>query len=51
MRLDQTIKYLTCGDLEISLVVIRLGVTRWKKLELVYLLELFGGKGMRGNVI
>ena len=31
LRLDQTIKNLTCGDLEIPLAVIRLGVTESKK--------------------
>ena len=38
MRLDQTIRNLTFGDVEISLVLIRLGVTRLKKTGFVYLL-------------
>ena len=40
------------GDVEISLVVIRLGVTRLKKTGFVYLVYLvvvfFGGKGEKG---
>ena len=36
-------KNLTCGDLEILLVVIRLGVTRLKKTGLEYLLDSFVG--------
>ena len=46
LRLNQTI-----SDLEISLVVIRLGVTALEKTSLVHLLDLFGGRGRRGNVI
>ena len=38
MRLDQTIRNLTFGDVEISLVLIRLGVTILKKTGFVYLL-------------
>ena len=45
MRLNQTIRNLTCGDLEISLVVIQLGVTRLKKTGFMYLLF----RGMRGE--
>ena len=45
--IDQTIKNLTCGDLEILLVVIRLGVTWLKKTGLVYLLD-FLGRGEEG---
>ena len=44
LRLDQTIRNLTYGDAEISLVVIQLGVTRLKKTRLVYLLDLFEGR-------
>ena len=36
---------LICGDLEILLVVIRLGVYGLKKTEMLYLLDLFLGKG------
>ena len=48
LRLDQTTKNLTCGDLEILLVVIRLGETGLKKTRLVYLLDLFEGRGEEG---
>ena len=48
MRLDQTTTNLTCGDLEIPLVVIRLGVTRLRKARLLYLLDLFGGRVEKG---
>ena len=36
LRFNQTIRNLTCGNLEIPLVVIRLGVTRLKKTRVVY---------------
>ena len=45
LRLGQTIRNLTCGDLEISLVVIRLGVSRLKKIRFLLLQELLGGIG------
>ena len=45
-RVDQT-----CCDLETPLVLIRMGVTGLKTTELVYLLDLFGGRGKRGSVI
>ena len=45
VRSDQTIRNLTFGDVEISLVVIRLGVTRLKKTGFVYLLVVVWGKG------
>ena len=45
MRQDQTVKNLIFGDLEIPLVVIRVGVTELKKTGLVYLLDMFGGRG------
>ena len=48
LRLNRTIRNLISGDLEISLVVIRLGVTGSKKTGLVYLLDLFGEKGEEG---
>ena len=47
LRLYQTIKNLTAGD--IPLVVIRLEVTKLKKIRLVYLLDLFKGKGEKGQ--
>ena len=40
---------LTYGDLEISFVVIRLGVTGLKRTGLVYLLNVFGGSGKKGQ--
>ena len=45
LRLYQTIRDLTSGDLGIPLVVIRLGVTGLKKTRVVYLLDLFEGRG------
>ena len=45
LRLYQTIRDLTSGDLGIALVVTRLGVTGLKKTRVVYLLDLFEGKG------
>ena len=52
LRLGQTIRNLTCGDLEIVLVVIGLGVVGLKKTRFVYLPDLFGGRGRRrGGVI
>ena len=48
LRLDHTIRNFTCDDVEISLVVIRLGVTGLKKSKFVYLLDLFG-EGRRRN--
>ena len=44
MRLDETIRNLTSGDLVNLLVVIQLGVTRLKKTRVVYLLNLFEGR-------
>ena len=43
--MDQTIRNLTSGDLGITLVVIRLGVTRMEKARVTYLLDLFEGRG------
>ena len=48
MRLDRTIRDLTCGDFEIPLVVIRLGVPG---TELACLLELLWGRARRGGVV
>ena len=45
LRLNQTVRSLTCGDIEVLLVVIRLGVTGLKKTRLVYLLDLLGKRG------
>ena len=47
MRLHQTIRNVIFGDVEISLEVIQLGVTRLKKTGFVYLWLLFGRKGRR----
>ena len=44
LKLDQAIRNLTCGDLEISLVVIGQGVTRLKKSGFVYFLDLVEGR-------
>ena len=51
LRVDRAIRNLSCRDLEISLVVIRLGVIGLKLTRFMYLLDLFGGKGRRGGVI
>ena len=52
MRLDQTARSLTFDDVEILLVVIRLGVNKLKKTGLLYLLVVVWGKwGDRGGVI
>ena len=45
MRLYQTIRNLTSGDMGILLGVIQLGVTGLKKIRLLYLLDLFEGRG------
>ena len=44
LRLDQTLRNITCSDLEISVVVIRLGVTELEKTKLMYLLDSFVGR-------
>ena len=49
LRVDQTIRDLTCGDLEIPLLVIRLGVTGPKNSEFVWLLDLLEGRGKKGG--
>ena len=48
LRLDQTIGNLTCGDVEISLVVIQVGEAGLKKAGFVYLLDLLEGRGEKG---
>ena len=45
LRFNQTIRNLTSGDLVIPLLVIQLGVTGLRKTRIVYLLDLFEGKG------
>ena len=47
LRLYQTVRNLTAGDT--PLVVIRLEVTRLKKIRLVYLLDLFKGRWEKGQ--
>ena len=51
LRLDRNIRDLTCGDLEIPLVVVQLGVTRPKRIEFVCLLDLHRGRWRRVGVI
>ena len=51
LRLYQIITNLTSGDLGISLVVIQLGVTGLKKNRVVCLLDLFGGRGEKGQCV
>ena len=47
LRFDQTIRNLTSGDLAIPLVMIQLGVTRLGKTRVVYLQDLFKGRGKK----
>ena len=47
--LDQTVRNLTCGYLEIPFVLIGLGVVRLKKTGLVCLLDFFGKRGKKGE--
>ena len=49
LRLDQTMRNLASGDLGILLVVIQLRVTGLKKTKVVYLLDLFEGRGEKGQ--
>ena len=49
LRLYQTIRNLTCGDLGIPLMVIRLGVTGLKKTRVVCVSDLFEGRGEKGQ--
>ena len=51
MRLDQSIRNLVFGDVEILLVVIQLGVTRLKKTGFVYLLVVVWRKRREGVVL
>ena len=51
LRLYQTIRNLTSGDLGILLMVIRLGGTGLRKAMFVYLLELFKGRGDKGQCV
>ena len=48
LRLNQTIRNLTSGEMGILLVVTPSGVTRLKKIRIVYLLDLFEGRGEKG---
>ena len=50
LRLNQTIRNLNCYDIEIPLVMTRLGVTGLKITGFAYLLDLFGGRGGEGMV-
>ena len=49
LRLYETVRNLTSGDLGIPLVLIRLGVTGLKKTRAVYLSDLLEGKGQKGQ--
>ena len=51
LRLNQTIRNINCYDIEIPLVMTRLGVTGLKITGFAYLLDLFGGRGRRDAVI
>ena len=51
VRLDQSIRNLVFGDVEILLVVIQLGVTRLKKTGFVYLLVVVWRKRREGVVL
>ena len=51
VRLDQSIRNLVFGDVEILLVVIQLGVTRLKKSGFVYLLVVVWRKRREGVVL
>ena len=51
LRLDQAIRNLTCGDLEIPLVLIELGVTGLKKTESCISWGFLGEGGRSGGVI
>ena len=49
LRLYLIIRNLTPGDKGVLLVVISVGVTRLKKITLLYLLDLFGERGKKGQ--
>ena len=48
-RFYQTMRNLTCADLGILLVVIQLGITGLKKTKVMYFLDLFEGRGKKGQ--
>ena len=49
VEVDQTMRNLTFGDLGILLVLLQLRVTGLKKTKVVYLLDLFEGRGEKGQ--
>ena len=49
VEVDQTMRNLTSGDLGILLVLLQLRVTGLKKTKVVYLLDLFEGRGEKGQ--
>ena len=49
VEVDQTMRNLTFGDLGILLVLLQLRVTGMKKTKVVYLLDLFEGRGEKGQ--
>ena len=49
LKLDQTMRNLTSGDLGILLVVIQLRVTGLKQTKIAYFLDLFEGRGEKGQ--
>ena len=49
LRLYQTIRNITSGDMGIWIVVMRLGVTRLKNFRLVYLSDLLERRGENGQ--
>ena len=49
LRLYQTIVNLVPGNIGILLVVVRLGVAGLKKIRVMYLLDLFDGRGEKGQ--
>ena len=49
LRLYQTILNLVPGNIGILLVVVRLGVAGLKKIRVMYLLDLFEGRGEKGQ--
>ena len=49
LRLYQTMRNLTSGNLGILLMVIQLRVSGLKKSKVVYLLDLFEGRGEKGQ--
>ena len=49
MKFYQNIRNITSSDLVVPLVVIQLGVTGLRKTRVVYLLDLFEGRGEKGQ--